>query len=46
MLKLDMNIYSLYDDAVNKINKESIDNTDKLIIVSNESDLSFIEKYV
>lgn len=41
--KIDTHIYSLDDEAVNNINKHSILNTDKLIIVSSRNNVKFIE---
>jgi len=42
-VKIDTHVYSLNEDAINQINECSVLNTDKLIIISKESDLQFIE---
>lgn len=46
IIKIDKNIFKLDDDSVDRINKHSIQNTDRQLIVSKQSDLKFIEKYV
>lgn len=43
VIKIDTHVYSLSNDAVNKINEQSVLNTDRLIIISNEKDLVFIK---
>ncbi|EFQ11959.1 hypothetical protein HMPREF9504_02566 [Enterococcus faecalis TX0102] len=41
-IQIDTHIYSLNEDAIDKINRFSILNTDNSLIVSNENDLTFI----
>lgn len=43
LIEIDTQIYPLDDKAVDKLNKYSIINTDKLVIISNEEDLKFID---
>ncbi|MBO0457750.1 DUF4238 domain-containing protein [Enterococcus hulanensis] len=43
-IQIDTHVYSLNDVAVKKINEQSILNTDRLIIISDERDLIFIEQ--
>lgn len=43
VIKIDTHIYSLYDNHVDKINEQSVLNTDSLIIISEERDLEFIK---
>lgn len=43
-VKIDSHVRSLNEDAIGQINKYSVLNTDKSIIISKESDLKFIEQ--
>lgn len=45
-IKIDTHIYTLNGNAIDQINKFSVLNTDDLIIISNESDLKFINGLV
>ncbi|WP_029486862.1 DUF4238 domain-containing protein [Enterococcus gallinarum] len=46
LVKIDTKIFGLDNKAVNKINAQSIKNTDQLLIISNENDLEFIKKHI
>lgn len=43
VIKIDTHIYSLNDNHVDKINEQSVLNTDRLIIISEKRDLEFIK---
>ncbi|EGP4958393.1 hypothetical protein OIE_03347 [Enterococcus faecium EnGen0003] len=40
---VDTKVYSLSDEDVDKLNKHSVLNSHRLVIISNEEDLNFIE---